>query len=212
MLTQGVLTLIRFLIGIFLLQGVTGLLVFTALGTEWRDTWPLFLALAGSVGALVALWFSALVGADRRNAMARASERFSKEREQIRVKAEQQRSKDIRTHERLAAKAAKAGGFGRGLTLKSGVIVGGAVGVGTAMLLTQFVTLGLLTLATAGGAALGYGVRARQERLIGGLRLGQGDTELKVIGPKESPITLEGGDPEATPSRRSASRRLVPRA
>lgn len=195
MITQGALTLIRFLIGIFLLQAVTGLLVYTALGTEWQSTWPLFLLLGGSIGSLVALWFSALVGSERRHAVARASERFSKEREQIRVKAEQQRTKDIRTQERLAAKAAK-GGVGRGLTLKSGALVGGAVGVGAAMLLTQFVTLGLLTLATAGGVALGYGVRARQERLIGGRRLASPDPGpnqgLKVIGSQETPLAIEG--------------------
>jgi hypothetical protein len=192
MIPQSVITLIRFLIGIFLLQGVTGLLVYTALGTEWQKTWPLFVLLGGSVGALVALWFSALVGAERRHALARASERFSKEREQIRVKAEQQRTKDIRTQERLAAKASQASGFGRGLTLKSGALVGGAVGIGTAMLLTQFVTLGLLTLATAGGAALGYGVRARQERLISGRRVGKEDGDLKVIGSQDTPLALEG--------------------
>jgi gas vesicle protein len=192
MITDGAVTLIRFLIGIFLLQGVTGLLVYTALSTEWQSTWPLFLLLGGSVGALVALWFSAMVGAERRHAVARASERFSKEREQIRVKAEQQRTKDMRTQERLAAKAAKGGGLGRGFSLKSGALVGGAVGVGTAMLLTQFITLGLLTLATAGGAALGYGVRVRQERLIGGRRLASDDGGLKVIGSQETPLAIEG--------------------
>ena len=192
MITDGAFTLIRFLIGIILLQGVTGLLVYTALSTEWQNTWPLFLLLGGSIGALVALWFSAMVGAERRHAVARASERFSKEREQIRVKAEQQRTKDIRTQERLAAKAAKGAGLGRGLTLKSGALVGGAVGVGTAMLLTQFVTLGLLTLATAGGAALGYGVRARQERLLGGRRLSADEQDLKVIGSQETPLAIEG--------------------
>jgi hypothetical protein len=133
-----------------------------------------------------------MVGAERRHAVARASERFSKEREQIRVKAEQQRTKDMRTQERLAAKAAKGGGLGRGLSLKSGALVGGAVGVGTAMLLTQFVTIGLLTLATAGGAALGYGVRARQERLIAGRRLASDDAGLKVIGSQETPLAIEG--------------------
>lgn len=192
MITDGAVTLIRFLIGIFLLQGVTGLLVYTALSTEWQSTWPLFLLLGASVGALVALWFSAMVGAERRHAVARASERFSKEREQIRVKAEQQRTKDMRTQERLAAKAAKGGGLGRGFSLKSGALVGGAVGVGTAMLLTQFITLGLLTLATAGGAALGYGVRVRQERLIGGRRLASDDGGLKVIGSQETPLAIEG--------------------
>lgn len=192
MITDGAFRLVRFLAGIFLLQGVTGLLVYTALSTDWQNTWPLFLLLGGSVGALVALWFSAMVGAERRHAVARASERFSKEREQIRVKAEQQRTKDTRTHERLAAKAAKGAGLGRGLTLKSGALVGGAVGVGTAMLLTQFITLGLLTLATAGGAALGYGVRARQERLLGGRRLSADEQDLKVIGSQETPLAIEG--------------------
>jgi hypothetical protein len=192
MITDGAFSLIRFLVGILLLQGVTGLLVYTALNTDWQSTWPLFLLLGGSIGVLVALWFSAMVGADRRHAVARASERFSKEREQIRVKAEQQRTKDVRTQERLAAKAAKGGGLGRGLTLKSGARVGGAVGVGTAMLLTQFVTLGLLTIATAGGAALGYGVRARQERLIGGRRPSADDQDLKVIATQETPLAIEG--------------------
>jgi hypothetical protein len=192
MIVDGVGTLIRFLIGIFLLQGVTGLLVYTALGTNWQITWPLFLLLGGSVGALVALWFSAIVGAERRHAVARASERFSKEREQIRVKAEQQRTKDVRNHERLAAKAAKGGGIGGALNLKSGAVVGGAVGIGIAMLLTQFVTLGLLTLTMAGGAVLGYGVRSRQEKIIGGRRLGGGEKDIKVIANQEAPLAIEG--------------------
>lgn len=192
MITQMGLTLVRLLIGIFLLQGVTGLLVYTALGSDWRNTWPLFLVLGLSIGVLVALWFSALVGAECRRAMARVSERFSKEREQIRLRAEQQRTKDVRTQERLVAKAATGVGLGRGISLRSGALVGGAVGVGAAMLVTQFVTIGLLTLATAGGAALGYGVRARQERLITARRLGGDDGGLKVVSTQEPPLAIEG--------------------
>ena len=195
MIAQGLATLIRFLIGIFLLQGVTALLVYTALGSDWQATWPLYLVLAVSIGTLVGLWFSAIVGADRRHAVARVSERLSKEREEIRVKAEQQRIKDARNQERLVAKASaasKAGGIGRGLTLKSGVVVGGAVGVGVAMLLTQFVTLGLLTLTTAGGAALGYSARVRQEKLIAGRRIESDRREVSVIPAKETPLTIGG--------------------
>jgi len=191
MIGEGLTTLVRFLVGIFLLQGVTALLVYTALGTDWQSTWPLFLLLGGSIGGMVALWFSAMVGADRRNAVARATERFSKQREQIRVKAEQQRAKDIRSHERLAAKAARGGGITSGMTLKSSLVVGGAVGIGTAMMLTQFVTLGLITLTTAGGAALGYGARMRQEKLIGGRRVDSGEREIKVIEAEEAVPVLE---------------------
>jgi hypothetical protein len=176
MINFGIPNLIRFLIGIVLLQGVTGLLVYIALTTNWQTTWPLFLILGLSIGFLVALWFSTIVGAERKHVVSRASERFSKEREQIRVKAEQQRIKDVRS----IAKAAR-GGLGAGMSLKSGVVVGGAVGLGVAMMLTQFMALGLLTLATAGGAALGYGVRVRQEKMIANRRLSEQEKALNII-------------------------------
>lgn len=189
MLLDGVSSLVRFLVGVFLLQGVTGLLVYTALHTDWQTTWPLFLLLGGSIGVLAAFWFSAVVSADRKHAVARASQRFSREREKILVKAEQQRTKDVRNTERLAAKASR-GGIGSGMNLKTGVFVGGAVGVGAVMLLTQFVTLGLLTLTTAGGAAIGYGVRARQEKLIAGRRLANNDN-VRIIEADDSALAIE---------------------
>lgn len=169
MLLDGVSTLVRILIGVLLLQGVTALLVYTALNTDWHSTWPLFALIGGSIGTLVALWFSTIVNADRKHAVARAGERFSKEREKIRIKAEQIRTKAARS------------GVGRGMSLKTGVAVGGAVGIGVAMMLTQFITLGLVTLTAAGGAALGYGVRARQEKLVAARRLAAEEKALRVI-------------------------------
>jgi hypothetical protein len=50
--------------------------------------------------------------------------------------------------------------------------------------MTQVISLGLLALTTAGGAAIGYGVRARQERLGPGeslLRLGRRDKSVQVL-------------------------------
>ena len=46
---------------------------------------------------------------------------------------------------------------------KVGASVAGVIGVGAVMLFTQFLTLGLLTLSTAGGAIAGYAWRARKE-------------------------------------------------
>jgi hypothetical protein len=171
LLPTGVGSLIRFLIGIFLLQGVTGLLVYTALSTDWRTTWPLFLLLAGSIGTLVAFWFNTIVAADRHRTVSRISERFSKEREKIRVKAEQVRAKVGRDNAVLLAKVRNRGSLGA--NLKTGVVVGGAVGLGVAMMLAQFVTLGLLTVTTAGGAALGYTIRVRQEKRIVAKRIAE---------------------------------------
>jgi hypothetical protein len=175
----GLGSLVRLLIGVFLLQGVTVLLVYTALHTDWLTTWPLFVLLGGAIGMLVALWFNTIVYADRHRAVSRLSERFSKEREKIRLKAEQQRAKDSLSNERLAAKARKRSSTG--VSLKAGLVVGGTFGVGVAMMLAQFMTLGLATLAGAGGAALGYSVRVRQEKLIAAKRLAADEQDIKVI-------------------------------
>lgn len=175
----GIGSLIRFLIGIFLLQAVTLLLGYTALRTDWMTTWPLFAALGVAIGFVVALWFNTIVYADRHRAVSRASERFSKEREKIRVKAEQQRAKASISTERIAAKARKRASAG--MSLKTGVVVGGAVGIGVAMMLAQFVTMGLVTLTAAGGAALGYTVRARQEKLVAAKRLAAEERALNAI-------------------------------
>ncbi|NEX23147.1 hypothetical protein G3480_23090 [Thiorhodococcus mannitoliphagus] len=170
---------IRFLIGISLLQGLTVLLVYTALSTDWRTTWPLFTALGASIGVVVALWFNTIVFADRHRVVSKVSERYSKEREKIRVRAEQQRVKETRDSERKAAKAQKRASAG--MSLKTGVVVGGTVGVGVAMMLAQFMTLGFATLAAAGGAAVGYAVRGRQEKLLSSRRLAMQERRLQVI-------------------------------
>jgi hypothetical protein len=68
-----------------------------------------------------------------------------------------------------------------GANLKTGVVVGGAVGLGVAMMLAQFVTLGLLTLTTAGGAALGYTARVRQEKHLAAKRLAEEERMLMMM-------------------------------
>ena len=148
--------LFKFLIGVLLLQAATALLTYTALKTDLQQTAWLFGALAASLGVLVALWFDSVIGSVNEHAMARQQKRHSREREKLRVQAERDKAKIARERKRVSG----------GATLKTGVVVGGLVGVGVAMVLAQFVTLGLLTIATGGGAALGYTVRSRQEKLI----------------------------------------------
>lgn len=179
---------VRFLIGIVLLQGVTLLLIYTALHTDWKTTWPLFALLGGAIGVLVALWFNTIVSADRHRAVSRVSERHSKEREKIRVRAEQLRVKAARETERLAAKARNRASAG--MSLKTGVVVGGTVGVGVAMMLAQFLTLGLVTLTAAGGVALGYTVRVRQEKTIAARRLAAEERAMRVIEVDDDKPTL----------------------
>lgn len=157
MFSARITGLIRFLIGILLLQGATALLTYTALrtGPDPQTLW-LFAALGGALGVLVALWFDSVICAVREQTLAKTHKRYSKEREKLKVQAERDRA-------RMQVQRKRA--FG-GAGLRTGVAVGGVAGVGVAMMLAQFMTLGLLTVATAGGAALGYTVRARQEKLI----------------------------------------------
>ena len=158
----SLVSLIKFLVGIMLLQGVTALLVVTALKSDLPQTWPLFAALGGTVGVLVALWFTSIADSARHQSLAKAKELFSREREKIRVRAEQDKAKEVKNTQRAAAKAQRFAGLA--ISPKTGIAIGGAVGLGVAMMVAQFVTMGFLTLAAAGGAVLGYGARVRQER------------------------------------------------
>jgi len=148
--------LLRFMIGILLLQSATALLTYTALMTDLEQTVYLFAALAALLGFLVALWFDSVVGTVSEQTLARQHKRHTREREKLRMQAEREKAK-------LAARKSKDSS---GAKLRTGVAVGGVVGVGVAMMFAQFLTLGLLTIATAGGAAAGYGLRVRQEKRL----------------------------------------------
>lgn len=198
MLRFSVASLIKFLLGILLLQGVTVLLVVTALKTDLAQTWPLFAALGGTVGVLVALWFTSIADSARHQSLAKAKELFSREREKIRVRAEQDKAKEVKNTQKAAARSQRLAGLP--ISPKTGVAIGGAVGLGVAMLLAQFVGLGLLTLSAAGGAVLGYGARVRQERYgakllgSGAALLGGGEErrEVKVIEAEPATLAIEG--------------------
>ena len=184
--------LFKFLIGILLLQVATALLTYTALKTNLQETAWLFGALAATLGFLVALWFDSVIGSVQGQAIARQQKRQSREREKLRVQAEREKVKLARQRKRASS----------GVTLKTGVAVGGVVGVGVAMMFAQFMTLGLLTVAAAGGAALGYGVRSRQEKMIRARELRQ--TERLLIPVDDVPAL------ELQPEPKQVSRKRKP--
>lgn len=193
MLRFSVTNLLKFLLGILIVQGATVLLVVTAQKTSLEQTMILFGALGLTIGVLTALWFNSVADAAGRQALARAKESFSKEREKIRLRAEQEKAKEVRNTQRQAEKDKRRASTGS--NLKTGVMIGGAMSVGFVLLLTQFVSLGLVALSAASGAALGYGVRARQERLglgtgSGKGLLGGGRQEITVIEAKPAQEAL----------------------
>jgi hypothetical protein len=179
---------VKVVIGVLLLQVVTALLVVAALRSDLAETGPLFVLVAGLVGFLSAMWFASIYSGTQKLAVSRAREGFSKEREKIRVKAERDKAKlVVNQHKREAKVKAKTsgGGFGLGgISPKGSVAVLGVVGVGTVLLFSQFVTLGLAALAAVGGSMVGYKVRGFQQN-HGGLGLSSAaPNDRKVLSAK----------------------------
>jgi uncharacterized protein YcfJ len=155
-------TLFRLLIGVFLLQGATAVQIIAALKSDQAELRLLFGAVAVALGVAAAFWFAAIAAAGRREALARAQQGFSREREKIQVKAERDKARLIdKAHRRLARERDRLQGRAG---LKVGAAFAGVAGLGVLMLFTQFITVGLLTLTAGGGAAAGYLLRIRQER------------------------------------------------
>ena len=181
MLPFSLTSFLKYLIGVLFIQGVTVLLVVTAYRTNLKETGVLFLLLNLAVGALTAFWFTSMAEGVRKQALSRAKEGFAREREKIRVRAEKDKTREVKNSQRQISREKLRAQ--RGNNLRTSLVIGGAAGVGVAMVLAQFVTVGLLTLTTAGGAALGYGLRARQDRLSFGMgkRLPSGERREKVM-------------------------------
>jgi hypothetical protein len=143
--------MLRFLIGILLVQAATAIQLVLALRSEQPEIWVLLGVSALSAGLLVALWFSGLATQAAREAVSKAKASLSQERERVVAQSRQQLARERR---RLQTRA----------TLKVGASIAAVAGLGALFLLTQFVGLGLLTLAAGGGAVAGYLFRARQEQ------------------------------------------------
>ena len=186
--------MLRLLIGILLLQAATALITYTALMTDLEQTVYLFAALAALLGFLVALWFDSVVGTVRQQSLAQQHKRHQREREKLRMQAEREKAK-------LSARKNKESA---GAKLRTGVAVGGVVGVGVVMMFAQLMTLGLLTLTTAGGAAAGYGLRLRQERRLRARELEAGE---RLIGAGGDALPALTSDPPPATTRRGKRKR-----
>lgn len=183
--------LLKFFVGILLVQAATALLTYVAVtGGKLAETGWLFASVAGLLGVLVALWFGSLLDQAAKQSTHKIKERHAREREKLKVQAEKQRNREARTQERRLADARKKADRSGGM--RTGIVISGAVGLGAVLVLAQFMTLGLLTLTTAGGAALGYGVRMRQEKLGRAKLLASepADSNIKIIETTDEPKRL----------------------
>lgn len=151
---------IKFLVGVFLLQGATALLLLTAQDADLHKSGWLIAALGILIGVIAAFWFSAISSHASQHSFARASEKFNRQRDRIRRQADKEKTKEIRnSHQQVLRETRRIQNRSK---LKMGASMAGIAGLGAVLLFTQFMTLGLLAISTAGGAMLGYGYRARK--------------------------------------------------
>jgi hypothetical protein len=156
---------IKFLTGIFLLQGATALLLMMAQDANLQQSGWLIGLLGILIGVIAALWFSTISSHASQHSLIRASEKYNRQRDRIRRQAEKEKTREIRNSHQQVLKETRR--LQSRSTLKLGAAMTGIAGLGVILLFTQFMTLGLLAVSATGGALLGYGIRARQHPAIG---------------------------------------------
>jgi hypothetical protein len=185
--------MLKFIPGILLLQVITIALVLIAPADLENWGWlrlaiPILIA-----GFLTAFWFGSIAARQRKDKISRLKEYHAKERETIRVNAERTKTKLVKQAQRKTLQEVRRSSTRA--NIKIGLAFAAAVGLGGLLILTQFMSLGVLTLTTAGGALGGYLLRIRQEK--GKLQLplkGQDTTRIINATPKD----------KATPTNRTA--------
>jgi len=152
--------MIRFLLGILLVQIATVTLVLLApelQGIGWlRLLIPVLI-----IGCFAAFWFASLSKHKIKDEVNAAAVQHSREKEKIQINAERAKTRLVKkTQQQIARETKIAHGKAN---FKVGAAFSGMLGIGALMLLTELITLGLLTMSTAGGALGGYFYRAKKE-------------------------------------------------
>ena len=154
--------MLKFIPGILILQVVTIALVLVGRSdmADWgwlRMAIPILVA-----GLLTAFWFGSIAAQRFKDDISRLKEKHAKERENIRVNAERAKTRLVKQTQRKTRQKARRSSLQS--NFKVGLAFAGAAGLGAVLVLTQFMSLGLLILTTAGGALGGYLMRIRQEK------------------------------------------------
>jgi mannitol-specific phosphotransferase system IIBC component len=153
--------MLKYLLGILIIQVATVAMTLAAIKSADQELWLAVLLLALVIGIVTSFWFASIAAHARKDALAQAKDEFSKEREKLRVNAERQKTRLIRkSHEEIRKETNRAHAR---TSFKLGAGFIGIVAVGSLMIFSQFITLGLLILAVGGGALGGYLIRVRQE-------------------------------------------------
>jgi hypothetical protein len=156
--------MLKYFSGILIIQIATFAMTLAAIKSGDQELWLAVLSLAFIIGLVTAFWFASIASHAKKDALAQARHDFSREREKLRVNAERQKIRLInKSHEEIRKETNRA--YAR-TNFKLGAGFIGIIAAGSLMIFSQFLTLGLLTLATGGGALGGYLLRVRQETVL----------------------------------------------
>lgn len=163
---------LKFLLGIILVQLITAILIYISPinldngMTLLQLIIPLFF-----MALMVAFWFSSLSSSFQKDTEHKMSNKFAKEREELRVKAERAKTKVVKQAQKDIATEAKI--THAKANFKVGAAFAGVMGVGALFVFAQLITVGLLTMTAAGGVMGGYYWR--------GKRIANNNTKLKEL-------------------------------
>ena len=154
--------MLKFIPGILILQIITIALVMVAPSDLKNWGWLRLLIPVLIAGLLIAFWFGSIAARQRKDEISRLKEHHAKERENIRVNAERAKTKLVKQAQRKTLQEVRRSSTRANIRI--GLAFAGMAGLGGLLILTQFTSLGLLTLTTGGGALGGYLLRIRQEK------------------------------------------------
>ena len=154
--------MLKFIFGILILQAITIALVLIAPEDLANWGWLRLMVPVLIAGLLTAFWFGSIAARQRKDKISRLKENHAKERETIRVNAERAKGELVKQAQRKTLQEVRRASTRA--NIKIGLAFAGAAGLGGVLILTQFMSLGILTLTTAGGALGGYLLRMRQEK------------------------------------------------
>lgn len=179
---------VKLFLGLVLIQVVTALLLYAWWRTGSTDAALTFGALAIASALFAALWLASLAGSHSAEALLRAEGHLARERERHKRLTAEERAKAVERARRQVERETQR--VRNRSNVKLYGAFAGVAGLGTLLLLTQFLSLGVLLISSSGGAVAGYLLRLRQEsrrqsqlergdapRLVPGTRVLEGPTD-----------------------------------
>ena len=174
--------MLRFFLGILAVQIATVALVLLAPELEGVGWLRLIIPLL-VVSFFAAFWFGSIAKHTSKDELFQAKAKHAQEREKIQINAERAKTRLVQKTQQQIAREAKIAHSKA--NFKVGAAFAGAIGAGALMLLTELLTMGLLTISTAGGALGGYILRARKgDKAV--LMPPENKQKIKVIENKKS--------------------------